>query len=87
VTAEPLSPTSTLADAFATTFWVAVGLIALAVVPAVLLPRLRRPHEPGAATATDAGGSSPSAAPLDRHGASAPSRTRTQTTTKDIPGA
>jgi hypothetical protein len=27
-----------LADAFATTFWVAVGLIALALVPALLLP-------------------------------------------------
>ena len=31
-----------LADAFGTTFWVGVGLIALALVPALLLPRLRR---------------------------------------------
>jgi EmrB/QacA subfamily drug resistance transporter len=30
-----------LADAFATTFWVAVGLIALALVPALLLPDAR----------------------------------------------
>jgi EmrB/QacA subfamily drug resistance transporter len=29
----------TLADAFGTTFWVAVGLIAVALVPALLLPR------------------------------------------------
>ena len=28
--------------AFGTTFWVAAGLIALAVVPALLLPRSRR---------------------------------------------
>jgi EmrB/QacA subfamily drug resistance transporter len=31
-----------LADAFGTTFWVGVGLIALALVPALLLPRPRR---------------------------------------------
>jgi len=31
-----------LAGAFGTTFWVAAGLIALAVVPALLLPRPRR---------------------------------------------
>src|ERR671936_1090786 len=30
-----------LADAFATTFWVAAALIAIAVVPALLLPRVR----------------------------------------------
>jgi EmrB/QacA subfamily drug resistance transporter len=34
--------TPALADAFATTFWVAVALIALALVPAVVLPHLRR---------------------------------------------
>jgi EmrB/QacA subfamily drug resistance transporter len=34
-----------LADAFGTTFWVAFGLVATALVPALLLPRLRpRPH-------------------------------------------
>ena len=32
----------TLAGAFGTTFWVAAGLIAVAVVPALLLPRARR---------------------------------------------
>ena len=32
----------TLAGAFGTTFWVAAGLIAAAVVPALLLPRARR---------------------------------------------
>jgi EmrB/QacA subfamily drug resistance transporter len=42
-TAVPIS------DAFATTFWIAAALIALAVVPALLLPRLRRPHENGGA--------------------------------------
>ena len=31
-----------LAGAFGTTFWVAAGLIAAAVVPALLLPRARR---------------------------------------------
>jgi hypothetical protein len=30
-----------LAGAFGTTFWVAAGLIAVAVVPALLLPRAR----------------------------------------------
>jgi EmrB/QacA subfamily drug resistance transporter len=32
---------SALADAFGTTFWVAFGLVATALVPALLLPRLR----------------------------------------------
>jgi EmrB/QacA subfamily drug resistance transporter len=44
-----------ITDAFATSFWVAAGLIAIALVPAVLLPRLRRPHKP-AGTATEAAG-------------------------------
>jgi EmrB/QacA subfamily drug resistance transporter len=39
-----------LADAFGTTFWVAVGLIGAALVPALLLPRLRHGAE-GTATA------------------------------------
>jgi MFS family permease len=30
-----------LADAFGTTFWVALGLVAAAIVPALLLPRVR----------------------------------------------
>jgi EmrB/QacA subfamily drug resistance transporter len=51
--------TPALADAFATTFWVAVGLIATALVPAVLLPRLRRRQEAGGA-ATEAAGATPS---------------------------
>jgi hypothetical protein len=37
-----------IADAFATTFWVAAALIALALVPALLLPRPRahaQPHD------------------------------------------
>jgi len=34
--------------AFGTTFWVAAGLIALAVVPALLLPRPRRADDAGA---------------------------------------
>jgi MFS family permease len=38
--------TPALADAFATTFWVAVGLIAAALVPALLLPSLRSRPEP-----------------------------------------
>ena len=37
-----------LARAFGTTFWVAAGLIAVAVVPALLLPRPRRAAEAGA---------------------------------------
>jgi hypothetical protein len=35
-----------LADAFATTFWVAVGLIAVALLPALLLPRARAQEPP-----------------------------------------
>jgi len=38
-----------LADAFGTTFWVAVGLIGAALVPALLLPRLRHRNEDTAA--------------------------------------
>jgi EmrB/QacA subfamily drug resistance transporter len=37
--------TPALADAFASTFWVAVGLIAIALVPALLLPRVRSQQE------------------------------------------
>ena len=48
-TAEPI------AHAFATTFFVAAGLIAFALVPALMLPRLRRAHERGGA-ATEAAG-------------------------------
>jgi EmrB/QacA subfamily drug resistance transporter len=33
---------SALADAFGTTFWVAFGLVAAALLPALLLPRIRR---------------------------------------------
>jgi EmrB/QacA subfamily drug resistance transporter len=40
-----------LAAAFSTTFWVAVGLIAAALVPALLLPRPRRGEQPAGATA------------------------------------
>jgi EmrB/QacA subfamily drug resistance transporter len=43
--------TPALADAFATTFWVAVGLIAFAVVPALLLPRAHRRQRPATAAA------------------------------------
>ncbi len=38
-----------LAGAFGTTFWVAAGLIATALVPALLLPRPRRADDAGAA--------------------------------------
>jgi EmrB/QacA subfamily drug resistance transporter len=38
-----------LADAFGTTFWVALGLIGAALVPALLLPRLRHRNEDTAA--------------------------------------
>jgi len=38
-----------LAEAFGTTFWVAVGLIGAALVPALLLPRLRHRNEDTAA--------------------------------------
>ena len=43
---ESAATAGPITDAFATTFWIAAGLIALAVVPALLLPRLHRPHEP-----------------------------------------
>ncbi len=39
-----------LAHAFATTFWVAVGLIAAAVLPALLLPRARQERRPATAS-------------------------------------
>jgi EmrB/QacA subfamily drug resistance transporter len=48
---ESASTAGPITDAFAITFWIAAALIALAVVPALLLPRLRRPHEPGGAAA------------------------------------
>jgi EmrB/QacA subfamily drug resistance transporter len=41
--------TSLLADAFGTTFWIAAGLIAAALVPALLLPRARPEEQPVAA--------------------------------------
>jgi hypothetical protein len=40
-----------LADAFGTAFWVAVGLIAATLVPALLLPRPHAGGEPAGATA------------------------------------
>jgi hypothetical protein len=40
--AEAAGGAGALVGAFGTTFWVAVGLIAVAVVPALLLPRGRR---------------------------------------------
>jgi MFS family permease len=40
---------SALADAFGATFWVAVGLIAATIVPAILLPRPQRADETAAA--------------------------------------
>ena len=40
-----------LADAFGTTFWVAFGLVAAAIIPALLLPRLRAQPVQEAATA------------------------------------
>jgi MFS family permease len=43
-----------LAGAFGTTFWVAAGLIALAVVPALLLPRPRQADEANANAASGA---------------------------------
>ena len=42
-----------LADAFGTTFWVAFGLVAAALIPALLLPRSRPQEEPEAAPASD----------------------------------
>jgi EmrB/QacA subfamily drug resistance transporter len=44
--------TSVLAEAFGTTFWIAVGLIAAALVPAVLLPNAR-PEERSGEAASD----------------------------------
>jgi EmrB/QacA subfamily drug resistance transporter len=41
-----------LADAFGTTFWVAFGLVAASLVPALLLPRLRRPQQDAAQEVT-----------------------------------
>jgi EmrB/QacA subfamily drug resistance transporter len=38
--------TPVLADAFGTTFWVAVALLAAALLPALLLPSVRAEHEP-----------------------------------------
>ena len=72
-----MGKTIMLADAFAATFCVPVGLIARAVVPALLLPRLPRPH---AVAATDAGPRVPAPAHSIRKSASAPSHSRTQTT-------
>jgi EmrB/QacA subfamily drug resistance transporter len=42
-----------LADAFGTTFWVAFGLVAAALVPALLLPRIRATRSQGGAPAPD----------------------------------
>ena len=44
-----------LAGAFGTTFWVATGLIAPAVVPVLLLPRPRRADDTGANADSGAG--------------------------------
>jgi EmrB/QacA subfamily drug resistance transporter len=44
-----------ITDAFATSFWIAAASIALALVPALLLPRLRRAHEPGGAATEPTG--------------------------------
>jgi EmrB/QacA subfamily drug resistance transporter len=46
--AERVHSAPALADAFGTTFWVAVGLIAVSLVPALLLPRAPREHEASA---------------------------------------
>jgi EmrB/QacA subfamily drug resistance transporter len=43
-----------LADAFGSTFWVALGLVAAALIPALLLPRLRPGPTHGAAVAEEA---------------------------------
>jgi EmrB/QacA subfamily drug resistance transporter len=53
------SSTTALADAFGTTFWVAFVLVALALVPALLLPRFRAQHvsEPPPAMSSAAEGS------------------------------
>jgi len=47
------TPQQWLAGAFDTTFWVALALIAVALVPALLLPRTRRGHEATAAPGTE----------------------------------
>jgi MFS family permease len=39
IAAEPTHTAPSVAHAFGTTFWVAVGLIAATIVPAALLPR------------------------------------------------
>ncbi len=44
-----------LADAFGTTFWVAFGLVATALIPALLLPRIRSAPEQEAAPAQEVG--------------------------------
>src|SRR6266542_2212432 len=44
-----------LADAFGTTFWVAFGLVATALIPALLLPRIRSGHEHEATSAQEVG--------------------------------
>jgi EmrB/QacA subfamily drug resistance transporter len=46
---ESAATAGAIADAFATSFFVAAGLLAIALVPALMLPRLRRQHEPGGA--------------------------------------
>jgi EmrB/QacA subfamily drug resistance transporter len=48
--AERAHDAPSLAAAFGTTFWVAVGLIAATLVPALLLPRHRPSEEPTSAT-------------------------------------
>jgi EmrB/QacA subfamily drug resistance transporter len=55
---ESAATAGAITDAFATTFFVAAGLIAIALVPALMLPRLRRQHEPGGA-ATEAASAPP----------------------------
>jgi hypothetical protein len=47
------TPQQWLADAFGITFSVAVALIAVALMPALLLPRTRRGHEATAAPGTE----------------------------------
>jgi EmrB/QacA subfamily drug resistance transporter len=47
---ERLAPD--IADAFGTTFWVGAGIIALAVIPALLLPR-RKPEPPASPAAAE----------------------------------
>jgi hypothetical protein len=47
--ADPVHAAPAIADAFGTTFWVAVGLTVAAFIPAALLPR--RKHAAAAAAA------------------------------------